>query len=249
MPRKPRLFLPNTPQHLVVRGHNRSSIFVRVEDFRFMYKCILEASQANNLAIHAWVFMRNHLHILATPEHQDSTAKTMQSIGRKYAQYFNRCCGRSGSLWEDRYKSGLVDTERYLLCCYRYIELNPVRAGIVQSPEDYPYSSYQYNALGKPDRLVTPHEYFLALEPKSKAAPTSREQIQRSAYRALFDEELSHDDLAEIRRGANKNTPIGNSEFLQRVASKGVNKRVATRGSESILTPTPSKEEARSFRV
>jgi putative transposase len=163
MPRRPRLFLLDQPQHLVVRGHNRDPILARHEDFRFLYRCLREATENHSLAVHAWVFMHNHIHLLATPEDEQSLPRTMQSVGRRYAQYFNRTYHRSGSLWEGRYKSGLVDSDRYLLACYRYIELNPVRADVVGRPEDYPYSSYHANALGKPDGLVTPHSIYLDL--------------------------------------------------------------------------------------
>jgi len=161
MPRRPRLFIPDQPQHIVVRGHNREPVLTRTEDFRFLYQCLRTAANQNSLAIHAWVFMHNHIHLLVTSPDKQSLPKTMQSIGRRYAQYFNQTYHRSGSLWEGRYKSGLVDTEGYLLSCYRYIELNPIRAGIVKKPEDYAYSSYHANALGKPDSVVTPHSLFL----------------------------------------------------------------------------------------
>ena len=110
MPRKPRLFLPNQPQHVVVRGHNRDPILARVEDFRFLYRCLFDAAEKNNLLVHAWVFMHNHLHLLVTPGTAESLPRAMQSIGRRYAQYFNRTYRRSGSLWEGRYKSSMVDT-------------------------------------------------------------------------------------------------------------------------------------------
>ena len=134
MPRRPRLFIPNQPQHVVVRGHNRDPIFARPDDFRFLYQCLRTAANNNDLAVHAWVFMHNHIHLLVTPSGRQSLPKTMQSIGRRYAQYFNQTYLRSGSLWEGRYKSSLVDTDSYLLSCYRYIELNPVRACIVKNP-------------------------------------------------------------------------------------------------------------------
>jgi putative transposase len=139
----------------------------------------------------------------------------MQTLGRRYAQYFNQTYRRSGALWEGRYKSALVDTDRYLLTCYRYIELNPVRAGVARRPEDYPYSSYHANALGKADRLVTRHGVYLALVggPGGEADP---EGLAR--YRALFDSELSRRDLATIRRGTQRGLGIGQAEFLLRVA-------------------------------
>ncbi|MES9822692.1 MAG: transposase [Candidatus Thiodiazotropha sp.] len=122
MPRKPRLFLPDQPQHVVVRGHNRDPILARHEDFRFLYRCLREAAEHNSLAVHAWVFMHNHIHLLATPEDEHSLPRTMQSVGRRYAQYFNRTYHRSGSLWEGRYKSGpAIRTliSRYLIRQYR----------------------------------------------------------------------------------------------------------------------------------
>jgi putative transposase len=164
MPRRPRLYLPNQPQHVVVRGHNRDPILARHDDFRFLYSCLRDAKEANGLAVHAWVFMHNHIHLLVTPSDEQSLPRTMQSLGRRYAQYFNRTYHRSGSLWEGRYKSSLVNTDHYLLACYRYIELNPVRAGIARRPEDYPYSSFHANALGKPDSVITPHSVYLELQ-------------------------------------------------------------------------------------
>lgn len=208
MPRKPRLYMPDQPQHVVVRGHNRDPILVRHEDFRFLYRCLKEASVKNELSIHAWVFMHNHIHLLVTPSNADSLPRTMQSLGRCYAQYFNRCYHRSGSLWEGRYKSSLVDTEHYLLSCYRYIEMNPVRAGIAKIPEDYPYSSYHANACGKDDSLIRAHHVY------SQCVIDGL-----MAYQALFAQALTHQELIEIRRGTEKGLGIGQAKFLLKVAS------------------------------
>jgi len=134
----------------------------RLDDFRFMYQCLLGAMAKHGVAVYAWVLMHNHMHLLLTPPRAESLTKAMQSVGRRYARYFNRCYHRSGSLWEGRYKSALVATDDYLISCYRYIELNPVRAGMVHKPEDYPYSSYHANALGKPDKLISTHPLFPA---------------------------------------------------------------------------------------
>ena len=224
MPRKHRLFLPNTPQHIVVRGHNRSPVLARHEDFQYMYRCLLDAASQNQLAVHAWVFMHNHLHILATPTHPQSAGKTMQSIGRRYAQYFNKHYGRSGALWEGRYKAALVDTEHYLLSCYRYIELNPVRAGLAKRPENYPYSSYHYNALGKADKLVSPHEVYLAVcnvhqgSESADSAPPTVATPDRSHYHQLFKQALSPKDITAIQRGTNKNASIGSNQFKLKIA-------------------------------
>ena len=229
MPRKPRLFLPGQPQHVVVRGHNRDPILACHEDFQMLYRCVRDAASRNGLAVHAWVFMHNHLHLLATPEAEQSLPRTMQSIGRRYVQYFNRTYRRSGSLWEGRYKASLVDTEHYLLACCRYIELNPVRAGIVERPEDYVYSSHHANGLGKHDPLVTPHAAYLALvqgaaqgSESARLTPTPGEgttqAFDRASYRALFDEELSHKELTTIRRGTERCEAVGGTAFVRRVA-------------------------------
>ncbi|WP_260295912.1 REP-associated tyrosine transposase [Sedimenticola hydrogenitrophicus] len=215
MPRRPRLYLPGQPQHVVVRGHNRDPILAHHEDFRFLYRCLREAAQRHALAVHAWVFMHNHTHLLATPEDESSLPRTMQSLGRRYAQYFNRRYHRTGSLWEGRYKVALVDTERYLLACYRYIELNPVRAGIARQPADYSYSSFHANALGKPDGLVTPHAIYLSLVGAQGALSTP---TPREAYLRLFDQVLSRKELTEIRRGTETGIGIGRAEFLLKVA-------------------------------
>jgi len=201
-----------------VRGHNRDPILARVEDFRFLYRCLYDAAEKHDLSVHAWVFMHNHLHLLVTPSTEDSLPRTMQSIGRRYAQYFNRCYHRSGALWEGRYKSSLVDTEHYLLCCYRYIELNPVRAGLVRAAEDYTYSSYHTNALGKEDKLITPHPVFHDLIAVNIMVNGSGTEFDRKAYLNLFTEVLSRKDLVTIRRGTEKGLGIGQANFLLRIA-------------------------------
>lgn len=205
MPRRARFYIPNQPQHVVVRGHNRDPILDCVEDFRFLYRCVYDASVKYDLAIHAWVFMHNHLHLLVTPSNEKSLPRSMQSIGRRYAQYFNRCYHRSGSLWEGRYKSSLVDTNNYLLMCYRYIELNPVRAGFVSAPDDYTYSSYHANALGKDDRLVTLHPVFRGFI----AGAEKVSEFNRAKYRELIAEKFSRKDLVIIRRSTEKGLGIG----------------------------------------
>lgn len=230
MPRRPRLYLPDQPQHVVVRGHNRDPVFARHEDFRFLYQCLREVAEKHSLAVHAWVFMHNHVHLLVTPRDEQSLPRTMQSLGRRYAQYFNSSYNRSGSLWEGRYKSSLVDTDNYLLACYRYIELNPVRAGVAPRPEDYPYSSYHVNALGKQDKLVTPHGVYLELvSPGSESCdfPNGNQCTELrqhdsepsvTRYRSLFDQAMSRKELTEIRRGTEKGIGIGQAEFLLKVA-------------------------------
>ena len=238
MPRKTRLFLPNQPQHIVVRGHNRDPIVARRIDYQTFVKFLDGAITRYDLALHAWVLMTNHIHLLVTPGEQHCIPRAMQWLGAHYAQYFNKCYRRRGSLWESRYKASLVDTDRYLLLCYRYIEMNPVRAGMVATPGAYPWSSYRQNAgteegvgadapeegvrafaldaitrgvgADAPTPEIRPHELFLALG--------RTDQERQKAYRALFDEILDRKTLTEFRRGMEKQRPVGNTEFLLRVA-------------------------------
>jgi putative transposase len=143
MARLPRYTLPGQPQHVILRGNNRSIIFAADEDYRFFLDCLGDAATRHGCVIHAYVLMTNHVHLLITPEHEGSIGKALQSVGRRYVQYFNYTYQRTGTLWEGRYKATLIDSESYLLTCYRYIELNPVRADMVPHPRDYLWSSYR----------------------------------------------------------------------------------------------------------
>ena len=178
MARLPRYRLPGVPQHVIQRGNNRQAIFAQEADYAAYAHWLHAAARQHGLAIHAYVLMTNHVHLLVTPEHQDSIAKTLQSLGRRYVQYFNYTYGRTGTLWEGRYRATVVDAEPYLLTCSRYIELNPVRAGLVKSPAHYRHASYRHNAQGRPDPLITEHEVYRRLD---------RSRPRRcAAYRALF---------------------------------------------------------------
>jgi len=183
MPRRPRIKLAEVPQHIVQRGINREPCFFAEEDYHCYLHWLQKSAGDWHCAIHAYVLMTNHVHLLVTPEQPDGIAKMMQSIGRRYVQYINRSYRRSGSLWEGRFKSSLVQAEEYLLTCMRYIELNPVRAGLVAAPGEYRWSSFRSNALGHEDALVTPHSCYYALG-RSPA-------LRQAAYRALFRDEAS----------------------------------------------------------
>ena len=141
MARRPRLELPGIPLHVIQRGTNRSACFVGDGDRGLYLRCLREAARRHTCAVHAYVLMSNHVHLLVTPSSIGAVAATMQDVGRRYVRLFNQIHGRSGTLWEGRYKSSLIDSESYLLTCHRYIELNPVRAGLVNHPLEYPWSS------------------------------------------------------------------------------------------------------------
>ena len=215
MPRRPRIYIPDQPQHVVARGHNRQPIFKKTEDFRYFYRCLKSSTKKYALSIHAWVFMSNHIHLLVTPADRDSLSKTMQSIGRRYGHYFNKAYQRRGALWEDRYKSAVVDTENYLLSCYRYIELNPVRAGMVHNPEAYPYSSYHANAMMKPDPLTSAHPVFSDFI--RKAGLRENKVSGHVVYQQLCREIMDEDTLFRIRQGTEKGVGIGRSDFLLKI--------------------------------
>ncbi|KAB2320270.1 transposase [Betaproteobacteria bacterium SCN1] len=224
MARLPRYVIPGQPQHVIQRGNNRQAIFAAEADYRFFRDALVEAATRHGLAIHAYVWMTNHVHLLATPAHEDSIGKTFQSVGRRYVQYFNRVYQRSGTLWEGRYRATVVDSERYLLTLMRYIELNPVRAGMVAAPQDYPWSSYRGNASGKggPDAdWLVPHDAYTRLGRDDAA--------RRKAYRALFAAAIDPDDLAAIRNCTHKGWALGGKRFRQEIEALG-QRRAASKG-------------------
>jgi putative transposase len=196
MARLPRFVIPGQPQHVIVRGNNRSDIFCADEDYQFYLEKLKQACDKHHCDLHAYVLMTNHVHLLITPQEAQSLSKVMQTLGRYYVQYYNYSYERTGTLWEGRYKATLIDSESYLFTCMRYIELNPVRANMVAQPSDYPWSSYHYNALGQPNTLITPH-----LEYQRLGNTDTERQV---AYRALFKHHLTPDSLIEIRNATNK---------------------------------------------
>ncbi len=205
MPRAPRYVLPDVPQHIIQRGHNRQPVFFHADDYRFYLACLHEAAATHGSAVHAYVLMTNHVHVLMQPRQPTSIAKVMQSLGRRYVQYINTTYQRTGTLWEGRYRASLVDAERYLLACYRYIELNPVRAGMVQRPEEYPWSSYRGHACGQDDPVVEDHALYLALG----STPHERYRV----YQDLCRQQLDTSVLQEIRATLHQSRVLGTERF------------------------------------
>ncbi len=216
MARLPRYVIPGQPQHIIQRGNNRQIIFAAEADYQFFRDALVEASGRFGLAIHAYVWMTNHIHLLATPTYADSISKTFQSAGRKYVQYFNYTYKRSGTLWEGRYRATVVDTEHYLLRLMRYIECNPVRAGMVSHPRDYPWSSHRFYAYGESGpnaNWLIAHDEYLRLD--------RNEEARRQAYRALFRSEIDEVDLAVIRDSTHKGWAMGDGKFHAMIESLG----------------------------
>ena len=212
MPRKPRFFLPGVPAHIVNRGHSREPVFFERSDYRAYLDWLDEAAVRYGCAIHAYVLMTNHVHILTTPRDKHGISRMMQYVGRHYVPYINHTYGTSGSIWEGRFKASLVSDEQYLVACMRYIELNPVRADMVSSPSEYPWSSYQSNALGHDDSLITPHPVYLAL------AKTAHARF--AAYKAMFSAHVDEKDILDIRKAVQTGTPLGNDYFREKIEKK-----------------------------
>ena len=205
MARQPRFILPGYPQHVIQRGNNRHVIYVDDADYRFYKEKLLDACQRFSCRIHAYVLMTNHVHLLMTPDIEAGIGKVMQSLGRCYVQYFNRRYCRTGTLWEGRYKAALLDSDAYLFTCYRYIELNPVRAGMVLNPGDYCWSSYRCNAMGHRDSLVSPHELYIQLG--------SMETERHERYRAIFHQSPDDHKIEALRDATNKAWVLGSERF------------------------------------
>ncbi|WP_327475591.1 transposase [Frateuria sp.] len=205
MARLPRFDLPGVPQHVVQRGNNRLPCFLDDEDRQRYLQCLHQALLRFGCRLHAYVLMSNHVHLLLTPGEAGAMSRLMHTFARNYVCSLNARHGRTGTLWEGRYKACLVDSGRYFLACCRYIELNPVRAWMVAQPGDHAWSSYGFHAHTRPDPLLTPHPEYLALgaDPSARAA----------AYRALFAEVLPDALVGEIRSYLQQEKALGSDRF------------------------------------
>ena len=201
MPRRPRYSPPGVPLHIVQRGLDRQPCFRAHRDFRVYLNSLQEYASRYDVEIHAYVLMTNHVHLLVSPIVDGAASKMMQQLGRQYVQFFNHVYERTGTLWDGRFKSSLNQSDRYLLACYRYIEMNPVRAGIVRRAHQYRWSSYRANAFGEHDSLLTPHRCWLGLGPDSAS--------RKNAYARLFSESGSAAADEMIRTAWRRNAPMG----------------------------------------
>jgi putative transposase len=209
MPRPTRLNLPGVPQHITQRGNNRQACFFAPSDFNLYLALLTEASRKHKCAVHAYVLMTNHVHLLVTPLIADGLSLLMRDLGRDFVRQVNKTYRRSGTMWEGRFKSSLVDKDAYCLACYRYIELNPVRANMVADPAEYRWSSFRANALGAHNELINPHDTWLALGKDDSS--------RRRAYLSLFEQDIGQREIDEIRFGVRKGLPTGNDRFKQEI--------------------------------
>jgi putative transposase len=221
MARLARLYVPGCSHHVIQRGNNRTACFLAEADYQRYLTYLNAAAERCKVRIHAYVLMTNHAHLLLTPPDAQSCGKMMQSLGRQYVGYFNRKYQRSGTLWEGRYKSTLVDTDNYFFTLCRYIELNPVRAGMVSAPGDYRWSSYHGNATARTQPILTRHALYLGLGPDSKDRQT--------AYRQLFNKPLPQETVDEIRFTTNQAWVLGCDSFKRDIADVA-NRKVESSG-------------------
>ncbi len=211
MPRRPRMYIPGIPAHIVQRGNNREPCFFSEFDYQLYLETLQHGLNRYKVKCHAYVLMTNHVHLLLTPDTKTGISQLMSYLGKCYVAYINKTYRRTGTLWEGRHSSSLVDAEDYLLHCYHYIEMNPVRAGMVSRPDDYYWSSYHHHAWGKPSKIVNEHILYQQLGITS-------EQRQYK-YRALFAMELKHEDLHAIRHATQYNYTLGNDRFREKIES------------------------------
>lgn len=230
MPRRPRIHLAGVPLHIVQRGHNRDACFFSDDDHPAYRRWLGEALKESGCALHAYALMTNHVHLLLTPPQPQDVPKLIISLGRRSVQYINKTYRRTGTLWDSRYKSSLVQEDNYLLLCQRYIELNPVRAGMVDDPAHYRWSSYRANALGQSDMLISPHPLYTAM--------AVGDESRRENYRALFRHQIDSGAIADIRLALSQSQPLGNARFTDMIEKiTGQRREAKPRGRPEAQKP------------
>ena len=229
MPRRPRLIEPGIPLHITQRGVDRCPTFLGDEDFAYYRWALCEASVEARCDVHAYALMTNHVHLLLTPHDPMGPQRLMIFLGRRFVRYFNDRYRRTGTLWEGRFRSAVVDSESYLLRCSRYIEMNPVEAGMVANPAAYPWSSYRGNALGHDDPIITPHPLYTAMGPDGNS--------RCKAYRALFATPLEPDAVATIRAAQRGRAKLHPTTYEQVVAELRDRETVAHQGAGTCGEP------------
>ncbi len=236
MARLPRLTIPGYPHHIIQRGNNRQVIFATPADYQVLLGLLEENARKFGVAIHAYVLMSNHFHLLATPESENSLPQMMQALGRRYVRHFNDAQRRSGTLWEGRYKSTLIQTDRYLLACMAYMDLNPVRAGLVVQARDYPWSSHGYYIGQRTDSLITPHPLYWGLG----NTPFARE----AAYAELVQAGVSADKQQALTQSVLHGWALGEADFVAELQKKTARRVSKTSAGRPVLPKSKSPKQA-----
>ena len=229
MARLPRLSIAGYPHHVIQRGNNRQAIFSSTADYQALLGLMDENAKKFGVAVHAYVLMSNHFHLLVTPESADALPRMMQGVGRRYVRYFNDSQRRSGTLWEGRYRSTLIQTESYLLACMAYIDLNPVRAGLVAEARDYPWSSHAHYAGLRSDRLVTPHPLFWTLG----NTPFSRE----AAYTDMVRAGVPPGQQIALTQSALSGWALGDPDFVADLQKRTARRVSKTQSGRPVTKP------------
>ena len=228
------MYLPAIPAHIVQRGNNREACFFAEIDYQYYLEALNEGCRRYRVELHAYCLMTNHVHLLMTQTQEDiGISQVMQHIGRLYVAYINKTYRRSGTLWEGRHKASLVDADKYLLTCYRYIELNPVVASMVTAPEQYPWSSYAWHGWGKPNSIIDDHVLYRNLG--------STKEQRCAQYRGLFEYQIPEIDIHCIHTALSYNHPLGDDRFREQI-EKALGRRV---GQSHRGRPRAEKNENR----
>lgn len=241
MARRPRLTVPGIPWHIIQRGNNRGPCFYTDNDYQRYLDTLREQAVLAGCHIHAYVLMSDHIHLLLTPEAENSAALLMKHLGQRYVQYVNRTYQRSGSLWEGRFRSCLTQSEEYVLMCYRYIELNPVRANMVPHPRDYRWSSFLSNAEGRQDCMLTAHPEYLRLG--------CAELERQIAYSSLFRARLDPEGLRAIRAATNGNFVLGGQRFQQDMADQLQRRVTPGKSGRPVRKPRISTDNPQHYNL
>ena len=235
MARLPRLTLPGYPHHIIQRGNNRQVIFIDRQDFESMLALLAESAQKFGVAVHAYVLMDNHFHLLATPSTAEALPLMMQAVGRSYVRRFNQRHGRSGTLWEGRYRSTRIETARYLLACRVSLDGNPVRAGIVAQPGAWRWSSHAHYLGLQHDALVTPH----ALAWELGNTPFARE----AAYKTLVEAGIGSTQQTALTAATLNGWALGEEDFVAELQKKSPRRMVKAKAGRPLVSPLPNIEE------
>jgi putative transposase len=229
MARLPRLTLSGYPHHVILRGNNRQEIFLSVADREFMLSVLAEEAKQHGVEVHAYVLMSNHIHLLLTPQRDQALPRMMQALGRRYVRHFNLRHGRTGTLWEGRYRSSLIQTERHLLACMVYLDLNPVRAGLVADPAEHPWSSHGHYTGARVDKTLTPHAMYWQLG----NTPFDRE----AAYTDLVRAGLSANQVGALTQATLSGWALGDEGFKRGLQSLTERRVSPGRAGRPLKTP------------